>query len=318
MKIAILTEYRKEKGIGHCIRCQGILSSFIKRGFDIDLIIDTDEDIKLLSKSIYQIRPWLKIGIDKPYDVFIVDTYSIKNENWMNLNKMSDLIFYLYDGNLKIEFQNIFLIKTAVESKPEGNNPELIGTDYFPLRKEIQNLNKVHFNKKKVLVLFGGTDIRALSVTLSPIFNRYKEYQFFIVTASEDIYNRIEEKQNIHKLLNPSMDIFLELLNDIKFAIISGGTVLYELAYLQIPSIVIEVISNQSEGIKTFKEKGFIEKYFIYNDEELKEKLDKYIYEMITNYEYFKKKAKKGRIIINGKGSEKMVEKIIDIHKGSK
>lgn len=318
MKIAILTEYRVEKGIGHLIRCNAIYNAFEEKDINVEFIVDTNEDIYILENISYIKYSWLIKGISKFYDVVLIDTYSINKTNWKNLELNSKNIFYLDDGNVFIPSSKINLVKSAIESKKVGKNNQFVGTSFFPLRRAIKETTLYKVSEKDILVMFGGTDIRELSLILTPIFKKYKNYTFNIVTANKKIYKKIIEIKNIKSYINPPLKQLLYLMKSSKFAIISGGTVLYELAYLQIPSIVIEVIDNQHFGIDTFKKRGFIEKSFIYNQSDLNEEIDSYIQRFISNYSFFKNKAKIGRKIIDGNGANRIVDEIMRVYRNNR
>lgn len=312
MNIAILTEYKKEKGIGHLIRTYSIVNTFRDKSYSIEFIIDTYEDNLLIDTSEYTKFNWLTDNIINSYDAILIDTYSIKKYNWINLRKKSKVIFYIDDGNIAIPFPDIILIKIAIESNISSINPHVIGTKYFPLRKEIKENQDARGLDNEVLVMFGGTDIRELSVTLVPILKKNQKCRFNIVTANPNVYNKIDCTKNISKYLSPPISFLSSLMKRSKFAIVSGGTILYELAYLQIPVIVIEVIDNQKKGIEVFKARKFIEESFLYNDMYLNEKIDNYMSKIINDYSYFQKQAKIGRSIIDGEGSTRITEKIIE------
>ena len=110
MNIAILTEYKKEKGIGHLIRTYSIVNTFRDKSYSIEFIIDTYEDNLLIDTSEYTKFNWLTDNIINSYDAILIDTYSIKKYNWINLRKKSKVIFYIDDGNIAIPFPDIILI----------------------------------------------------------------------------------------------------------------------------------------------------------------------------------------------------------------
>lgn len=312
-KIAILTEYKESIGYGHVVRTSAILETLVNKNLKVDFIVDSKLEINIGLNYPIKYRNWLQIGIDSEYDILIVDTYSIQDEIWDNLKNYSKIISYMDDGNVSVTLTNIVLIKTAIEAKKEKNKIQLIGTKFFPIRESLRNVSK--HNSSEIFVMFGGTDIRALSIKLLPLFCNSQNLKFNIVTANENIYKELKLKKtnNINIYFSPNWNELALLMASAKLAISSGGTILYELAYFNIPTIPIEVIDNQKLGLEEFKKIGFINEYFKYNEEYLLEKINNKLIDSIKNYEKYILMAGNGQRIVDGEGSERIVDELIKI-----
>jgi len=313
MKISILTETNKKIGLGHVIRCCSIYEEFLKNNINTRLFIDTKDKIKLFNGIAYKKLNWLSNLFDIESDIIVIDSYSLSKKNWNNLEKKSKLLIYIDDDNINIYSNKVISLRFAIEAKRTENNKQLFGIKYFPIRENLKNINQVKSNN--VLVMFGGTDIRKLSIKLMPLYDKYPDFNFNIVTTDETLFTQIAKQNNIFPILNPNWDVLAKLMANSYIAISSGGTVLYELAYLSIPTIAIEVIENQKKGIKEFIKKGFIVQYLDYKNENLLDEIDSLLFKIIQNYQFYYTKAKIGTKIIDGKGATRIVEAILKLYK---
>ncbi len=311
MRVCLLSQYSSSIGAGHIIRCSTIFE-FFSEYCEVDFFIDSNEKV-LLSKNInFEIHNWLSTNLEKYYDIILVDTYNIKHLNFKKLKTKTKIIAYMDDGVIDIKDKDVILIRTAVEEiKTNLENTCFVGTKYFPIRKSLIN---VEVNKKEecnVLVMFGGTDIRELSLLFSPLYLKYSNIKFNIVTMNKKIVEKMESYENINLFFNPNWDNLAKIMAYSDFALVSGGTILYELAYMKIPAIVISVIENQNKGIKAFLDLGFIDEYYSYNENNLIEKIEKKINSVLENYDSFSKFAEVGKKIVDGNGARNLVLELI-------
>ncbi len=313
MKISILTEANEKIGLGHLIRCSAIYEGFLNISSNVELIVQSNKSIKLFNKIKYTKKNWLSKDFKIITDIILVDSYSLTKDIWNNLEKQIKLFVYIDDGNIPIYSKNAVLLKFAIEAKPNGINKQLFGIKYFPIRQNIKNRSEIKSNN--IIVMFGGTDIRELSTKFIPIYEKYSKFTFNIVTANKSIFKKIEQKNNIIPILNPNWDYLAELISSSYLAISSGGTILYELSYLAIPTIAIKVIDNQEKGINEFVKKGFICQYLNYDDKNLVKHVENLLNNYINNYEFYKEKAKLGKLLIDGHGADRISRDIIKLYK---
>lgn len=316
MKLSILTEANKRTGFGHVIRCCSIYEEFLQNNIPVELFIDTEDEIKLFNDIHYKKLNWLSDLFDIESDIILVDSYSLSKKNWDNLEKKSKMLIYINDDNVDIYSKNITSLRFAIEAKNFHNKKQLFGIKYFPIRKNLQNISQIKSNN--ILVMFGGTDIRELSIKLLPLYKKYPNFNFNIITANETIFEKIPKQDNIITFLNPNWNELAKLMANAYIAISSGGTILYELAYLSIPTIAISVIDNQEKGIAEFVKKGFIDRYLHYKNKNLLDEIDLSLINFIQNYKFYHKKAQIGKKLIDGYGSSRIVQDILKLYKSEK
>lgn len=311
MRVCLLSQYSSSIGAGHIIRCSTIFE-FFSEYCEVDFFIDSNEKVLLSNNINFEIHNWLSANIEKYYDIILVDTYNIKHLNFKKLKTKTKIIAYMDDGVIDVKDKDVILIRTAVEKiKTNFENICFVGTKYFPIRKSLINAKVIKRDELNALVMFGGTDIRQLSLFLNPLYLKYSNIKFNIVTMNKKIVEEIETAHNINVFFNPNWDELAKIMAYSDFALVSGGTILYELSYMKIPSIVISVIENQNKGIKAFLDLGFIDEYYSYNENNLIEKIEKKISSVLENYDSFRKFAELGRRIVDGNGARNLVLELI-------
>lgn len=149
----------------------------------------------------------------------------------------------------------------------EGNNC-LWGYKYMTLRDEFENAIPHVFNNDidSILITFGGTDQNNLTlVTLQSIIDiaRSKEIKIYIVCGGGYLFK--EELNEYIKLLNYkhieltyASGVISKIMEKTSLAFSSNGRTVYELADMNIPSIIIS--HHEREASHTFAklERGFI------------------------------------------------------------
>jgi spore coat polysaccharide biosynthesis predicted glycosyltransferase SpsG len=219
-------------------------------------------DYKVISssdvlKTIIDLKPDLVINdilnTDLKY-IEILKKYNIKVVNFEDLGKGSkkaDLVFNeLYD-----------------RPQLEGSN-FLWGYKYLALRDEFENAVPHEFSKKinAVLITFGGTDQNNLTlITLKAILNIAQEHniKIYIVCGSGYLFKEELEKYiSMQKYKNIELTYASEIISQImektQIAFSSNGRTVYELAHMNIPSIIISHHKREKTHSFATLEKGFI------------------------------------------------------------
>ena len=144
----------------------------------------------------------------------------------------------------------------------------LWGCKYLALRDEFENAIPHKFKKKvkAVLITFGGTDQNNLTlITLKSILNIVKKYNIavFIVCGGGYLYkNELEDYlekisyKNIELLY--AVEVISQIMEKTQIAFSSNGRTVYELAHMNIPSIVISHHEREATHSFATLEKGFI------------------------------------------------------------
>lgn len=145
----------------------------------------------------------------------------------------------------------------------DGDN-YLWGSRYFLLRDEFFLIGKTKFSKKvtNILVLFGGTDPSNLNKKLSEVAVLLaNEFKFtFIVGKGYKYYD------NLYRILNKHSNITLtsdtnqvaSIMKTTQLAISSQGRTMLELAFMQIPTILLAQNNRELKHSFGYLDNGFI------------------------------------------------------------
>lgn len=331
MKVKILTEGSRIQGLGHIIRCIALAESFIDIGIKPYMYINSKDDLNdILNGFCYETVNWLKDQelIFKKItnsDIVIVDSYLADLDFYKKLSSLVKLPVYI-DDNKRVDYPKGVIVNFNIYS--EGLNREkedknyILGTEYVPLRKIFIQSLKEGLTKsdqvEQILLTFGGSDVRNLSPQVLRIMknNKYSKIRKMVILGNmasnlETLNNFIDYNTEI--FCNPTSGIIAKTMISSDMAISSAGMTLYELAYCQIPTIAIAVADNQTDGLKEFVKKGFINKFLNWNEPGLFYRLENLIDFYINNFFKVKQNAKVGRDIVDGYGSQRIISEIVNI-----
>ena len=210
-----------------------------------------------VTKTILDLKPDLVIN-----DILNTDIKYIKflKENNIKIVNFEDLGEGTQEANLVIN-------ELYDNPQLEGDN-FLWGHKYLALRDEFDDAKPHEFvnTVNSVLITFGGTDQNNLTLlTLKSIINEASDndVKIYIVCGGGYLYKKELEKYiNNHKYKNIELTFAVGVISKImektQIAFSSNGRAVYELADMNIPSIIIS--HHERENTHTFAtlEKGFI------------------------------------------------------------
>jgi len=326
MNVFIITEGGKNIGFGHITRCLSLYQAFQERGIKPKFIINGDNDIEYLLKNInYQMFNWLDeksklFEMVKDADIAIIDSYLA---NISLYNTLSDLVRVpvCIDGNKRLEYPKGIVLNGNIYAerlnyRKKDGVKYLLGTKYTPLRKEFWELPEKKINEKieSILVTFGGSDTKNMTPKVMKLLNKeYPALKKDIIIGKafhniEEIKKEIDKNTNLIYYSNAGKIREIMLESDI--AISAGGQTLYEFARVGVPTIGICVVDNQRLNIQEWGRVGFISYIGYCSNENILINLKNAI-EKIMDYNLRKRVSVLGRKIVDGKGSLRLVNKVI-------
>lgn len=251
MKIAFFTEAGSKRGMGHLIRCQTIANEFEQNNIEIKFFLDSDinYDYKFNNLTYFE---WERLNINVYYDAIFIDSYEATEEMYNNLQKKTNLGIYIDDYE-RINYPKGIIVNFAPDSKElffknrNKDNEYLLGLDYIPIRKEFlkyQNLKK----EKKLFIMLGGSDTANLSLDIIEALKDI-DIKKVIVTNNQITNKKLSIYNNVKVLFQPNDDELIKEMESSLYAISTASMSLYELSFLQIPTIIIAVSQNQLSGV---------------------------------------------------------------------
>jgi spore coat polysaccharide biosynthesis predicted glycosyltransferase SpsG len=335
MKIVFRCDASPDIGLGHLIRCLAVakelqkqnqiifattkddMISYIKEvGFRI-IFKEKDETEEKYLKRLNNIIYSNIVVIDKKY-LYSIESLNDFKQNNIRIVMLDNICPGLSECD-EIIFPNAHLDKNVLKKYllAERINQVKTGPEYIILRDEILALkekfnNNLH-NPLKIIVTTGGTDPEGVLLKLIPWLKEMNlKANILILIGQAFKYKNELEKIIINlpdnfKVLPYSLEEFIK----VDIVICTFGVSIYEMIYLQIPTICISHNRENTQSTKILKER-----YNIFEDLGYYEKItSKILYSAITKLlndkKYHKNILKRFENLIDGKGAYRVGQIII-------
>lgn len=270
-------------------------------------------------------------------DFIFVDSYSVTPEYFAALSE----VIARSGKNIKVGYIDDFgradykvdLIINYDIVYPEGlytAEKQLLGAGYAPLRKEFGKVQaSINEKAKRVLLSTGGTDTcHVISSILSEVYENDSPYRktldnigicFEIIVGAffEPQYKRqLKEFEDKYKgvTLHESVADMAGLMLKCDLAVSAGGSTLYELCAVGVPTVVFSMADNQMEFVKSFDKAGAV-KYAgdARDDRRLVQKMITWGTAAYDNPGFRKRMSDKARSIVDGKGTSRIADAIFGL-----
>ncbi len=265
IKVAFFTEAGKTRGLGHLVRSQCIADYFCLKKYITTLYLDTDVDFSYLYE--YENFYWKEIQkIKKQFDIIFIDSYEATIEDYQYFCKQAKLCVYIDDFE-RIEYPEGVIINFALDAQKRFFRQKyikhhyLLGAKYLPIRHVFIEAKKNHLDGNYILIMLGGMDVSDLSIQIIENLKSIQVKKVFI-TANKRKVKELKHYHDVIVCVRPDEQTLVNIMAKATLAISTASMSLYELSFLQIPSIAIAVAENQTDSIKQFLKYGLCQ-YFI-------------------------------------------------------
>ena len=241
---------------------------------------DMDQELPTLRRIIQKSRTPAERSLSKNKSWILVDSYYVTASYLEALKELGqvayldDLVSFPYPADCIVNYD---ILKN---SKPDCYNMAalcLLGADYAPLRLQFQNVTyTVRQHIKHILISTGGTDpFQMTEKLLQNILahpqqktesNRLSEsalsnYHYHIITSClnsryDMLINLSSMHPNIH--IYENVQDMASLMAQCDLAVSAGGTTLYELCAVGVPTISFAMTDNQLSAVQTFASSDII------------------------------------------------------------
>ncbi len=328
VKVLILTEGSKKVGFGHITRCLSLYQAFEERDIKPKFFINGDESIlEFVRDTNCEIFNWLKnrnktFEKIKDSDIVIIDSYLADKDFYDEVSKKVKFPVYI-DDTMRIDYPRGIIVNGNIYAK-ELDYPKkdaiiyLLGPEYLPLRREFWEVSNKEIKKdlKSVIITFGGNDIRNMTLKVLNLLNKDYSKLKKNVIIGRGFHNIKEIKaiadENTNLIYYPDAAQMKQIMLDSDIAISAGGQTLYELARVGTPTIAIAVADNQIGNVKGWEKVGFIKYAGCWKDMDLLKRLEIFTKEY-ANLEVREKSSSVGRSFVDGKGSKRVVEFVLNL-----
>jgi len=277
------------------------------------------------------------LGVERP-NFFLIDSYFMTEEYFEQLDAsikehspetktgyIDDLCKFDYPVDIVVNYDLIF--DEGMYSAPV----KLLGGEYAPLRKQFDNIDyKVKDIAENAFLSTGGTDpYHVIGTILKNIYedccNGKKPLSELHDISCDVIVGALfeeEYKEELKELAVKHHGITLheyvtdmsEIMKNADFAVTAGGTTLYELCAIGVPTVVFSMADNQVDFVKGFDEVGAA-KYAgdVRSDDMLIRKMVTWGVAAIDNSAFRKKMSDAARKTVGRDGAKKIAEAILEL-----
>ena len=329
--IYIRTDMNNTIATGHVMRCIAIAEAARAQGEEATFLLADTQAASLLDKRgfpymILHTRwddmdselPTIEQVIqEKQIEKILVDSYQV-TPNYLNgLSKMvktayiDDINAFEYPVNALICYANYG--KIFYQNRRYEKAALFLGLQYVPLRQEFSRCEpkKIKPVAENLIMLSGGTDqYNMLECLLESIEKKnYKDITVICGVYYPD-YELLCEKYSIYKNIHiykavPNIEKYMK---NADMAIAAGGTTLFELCALGVPTISYAIADNQLENAKKFHEDGIIEYAGDVRAENVVENIKAYLKIYNEDCELRQEKSGKMQNLVDGKGAQRIAE----------
>lgn len=270
LEVLVRVDGDSETGLGHLARCGVLVNRLIKRGHSVTLLtmssstprdmISSDAEILIIADDDECLTKMRSIAERRPIDWLVVDHYSI-DANWEReackyVNRIlviDDLANrphqcdFLLDQNIENSLQNRY--KSLVPSEAKL----LLGMDYLLARDSFY----LDFSDKdeSLFIFLGGGDHTEELITLIDLLKRSRVSLPMVIMITDNY--RVDS--SILSGLPNGSELCLsvsdpsKLMRKARCAIVRCGFVVYELALLGVPMVIIFETEVQLEVASCFE-----------------------------------------------------------------
>ena len=329
MKILIRADGGNSIGMGHIMRTL-TLAKELKKYFDIEYVCRNgnkySEGIHKVQVSGFKInivgeKNFLEDLIKLKGDILITDSYNVDDEYFSVTKKIFKKTIYIDDMGL-YSFKDVdIVINQNINAEDltydlASKTQFLLGCKYTILRYEFINLRHklIKRKAKDIMITLGGSD--PFLVTLKMLYYvKDQQYNFHVVIGpafNEDYVSKLKSYEKYSNMLLYYNADMKSLMEKCDICISAAGTTLYELCAVGIPSLSITIAENQDRVADKFDELKII-KNLGWHDDINKEKILSEINLLNKNYSMRKEISEKSSKLIDGKGTLRIVERILDM-----
>jgi len=308
LKVAFFTEAGSTRGMGHLMRCYALYDYFKKQSHIVDFFLDSDINYDYKLQKIHYFT-WENFFLDEKYDIIFIDSYLAPRIIYEIMADNAKIPIFI-DDYARIDYPRGVILNFSPNAEDffPNKNPihtYLLGLKFLPLRPE---LNIVQPKKREqIFISLGGSDIKNYSYEIVKAL-QHMNIPLIVTINDYDIANQIALYENTHILFKPSDEEFVMSMKESTIAITTASMTVYELAFMQIPSIIIAVSHNQLIGAEHFIRHSLAYKLLDMESEAWDRVLECYLQEFLITP--FRPKNN----YVDGRGADRIYKSIKEVY----
>ena len=316
MNVLILTEGGPSIGFGHITRCLSLYEAFEDVDANIKMLVNGPDSVSpLLNGANHKLCDWHDKKI-KDNDIIVIDSY-VTDRKFYDQSAKKCKLLVCYDDYQRIDYPDGSIVANCVIGAEKlkyqnENNHYLLGGDFASVRAEIVDSDPIQIKYviENVLITVGGMDFSPFLIKLlSDLAKVFPYLDYHVVVPQQTFF---QKKRMLHVYPRLDIDAYINLIHKCDICISGGGQTTYELANLGIPTISLCLADNQIGNLQGWQESGFIEYAGKYDDIYIDEKIIAAMKKMTSHRSRYRK-SKIGQNVIDGKGANRICQKIISL-----
>lgn len=341
--LLIRADANAEIGTGHIMRCIAVAQAWQKIGGRVIFALTTGaEELagRICSEGAEVVRIQAAIGsledaaqtselrVKCKAEWMVLDGYRFSTDYLHSMESATSKLLWVADGEGIEGVQCDIILNPGPDvsehtfQRGERHTEFLLGPRYALLRREflefpIQRLDVVK-RAKQLLITLGGGDFHNVTLQVIEALQAIngQTLDVTVVIGPSNLHRSsltAAAQQSVHSvklLANP--DNMPELMAHAELAITAGGGTCYELAFMKVPMFLITTAGNQERAVTAFGSSGaaFVAGWFGSLD---RIRLSGSIKEIIGNRTLRRELAGKAKQMVDGKGAERVVDKMLAI-----
>jgi len=236
IKVAFRIDVSPDIGAGHFVRMSALADAFTALGSACAIYNGADEPIDYSG-----------------FDIIVLDSYNLSDEYISSLRKPGRVLV-CYDDNALYTYDCDVLLNANFHANELCFNVSgmpaklLLGPKYALLRSEFTKVEPIAIKDKgtDIFICFGGSDMRNFTPRAIETLSRIPKVKLTAVLGEytkndDEVMAFTGDKVKVLK----SPDLLSSVMNKCDIAVTGAGSMVYELAALGIPSILISQADNQ-------------------------------------------------------------------------
>ncbi len=277
----IRADMNPQISVGHVMRCLSVADSAKERGIRTVFIAADEQPVSLIKERGHELivlgSDWQnmeselpaleKIIKDNKVENILIDSYQVTDAYLRRVNELTR-VYYLDDVNAfpypvyaVINYSN-HADDTTYPVRYPGTKFYL-GCGYAPLREAFKNPHpkKINPTVKNILIMSGGSDPYGM---LPKILEALPLDDFETVNAICGNYNgnldSLKAKFSAHPSVHilPRVEKIWRYYEEADVAVSAGGSTLYELSSMGVPTITYSFVDNQIPNVRAFDLDGMM------------------------------------------------------------
>lgn len=280
--IFIRTDANKNIASGHAMRCLTIARALRELGHHVTFLVSDEESVNFLTSQseasllclssdyhnleneLPQLLSLLKK--EKPY-ALLLDSYFASRHYMESVKAVCPLVYlddlqqFSYPADLIINYD------IHTDAAFYGDTPVLLGTPYTPLREQFcQVPYEVKKEVSEILISTGGTDPDNSAARIFESFSASRAFSskkltFHILTGSMNpnktsLYALSKKEPRL--IIHENIEQVASLMSSCDLALSAGGTTLFELCAVGVPTLSFSVSDAQYHCVHAFSDAGII------------------------------------------------------------